>query len=178
MQKTKAVRPEYADRFRCIGPACEDSCCAGWQVDVDKVTYEKYQSVAPGPLRVLIDAKIAPVPEETDSGIPSVFARIELLPSLACPFHTADRLCQIQVELGEEYLSHTCATYPRRTLTIDNLADKTLAFSCPEACRLVLLNPACLTPPGPRPITSIGTIQRTIPPWCPTSGLFASLRLV
>ena len=148
MQKTKTVRPEYADGFRCIGPACEDSCCAGWQVAIDKATYEKYQSVSPGPLRVLIDAKIARVSEDKGSENPSGFARIELLPSLECPFHTADRLCQIQVELGEEYLSHTCATYPRRTLTIDNLIDKTLTFSCPEACRLVLLNPDLFDPVG------------------------------
>jgi lysine-N-methylase len=141
MQMTKAVRPEYADRFRCIGPTCEDSCCAGWQVDIDNATYEKYRAVSPGPLRVLMDANVLPVSESTASENPNAFARIKLLPSLECPFHTAERLCQIQAELGEEYLSHTCATYPRRTLTIDSLVDKTLTFSCPEACRLILLNP-------------------------------------
>ncbi len=62
-------------------------------------------------------------------------------PTEACPFHNEERLCQIQAELGEPFLSKTCAEYPRQTLWIDKFVDKTLAFSCPEACRLVLLNP-------------------------------------
>jgi lysine-N-methylase len=141
IQKTKAFRPEYGDKFRCIGPACEDSCCAGWQVDIDKATFTKYQSISAGPLGELIDANIARMPVGADGKTPSAFARINLLPSLECPFHNADGLCQIQVELGETYLSQTCATYPRRTVVIDKLADQTLSFSCPEVCRLVLLDP-------------------------------------
>ncbi len=56
--RTKVVRPEYAEEFRCIGPACEDSCCVGWHVSIDEATYRKYQSVPPGKLRELIDANI------------------------------------------------------------------------------------------------------------------------
>jgi lysine-N-methylase len=144
MRSTKIVRPEYADRFRCIGPTCEDSCCAGWAVTIDKATYQKYQSIPPGPLRVLMDTHIAHSPEDPGGKNPSAFAQVKLLPSRECPFHNAERLCQIQVELGEEYLSHTCATYPRRSYVIDKLIDKTLTTSCPEACRLVLLNPDLL----------------------------------
>jgi lysine-N-methylase len=153
MQKTNAVRPDYADSFRCIGSTCEDSCCAGWQVAIDEATYEKYQSVSPGPLRVLLDASVVRTSEDTGNKIPSAFARIKLLPSAECPFHNAERLCQIQVELGERFLSQTCATYPRRTFVIDKLADKTLTFSCPEACRLVLLNPDLFT-------SSTGAVHR------------------
>lgn len=153
MQKTNAVRPDYADSFRCIGSTCEDSCCAGWQVAIDEATYEKYQSVSPGPLRVLLDANVVRTSEDTGNKIPSAFARIKLLPSAECPFHNAERLCQIQVELGERFLSQTCATYPRRTFVIDKLADKTLTFSCPEACRLVLLNPDLFT-------SSTGAVHR------------------
>jgi len=145
MRNAKIVRPEYADRFRCIGPTCEDSCCAGWVVDIDKATYEKYQSISSGPLRVLMDTHVVPRSEDPGDGKdPAALARIKLLPSGECPFHNAERLCQIQVELGEEYLSHTCATYPRRSHVIDKLVDKTLTTSCPEACRLVLLNPDLL----------------------------------
>lgn len=28
--------PEYLDEFSCIGGACEDTCCAGWNITVDK----------------------------------------------------------------------------------------------------------------------------------------------
>ena len=148
MPKTKAVRPEYAESFRCIGPECEDSCCVGWQVDIDEKTFKRYQSISPSPLRALIDANIVRASEDTGDKIPSAFARVKLLPSGACPFHNADRLCQIQVDLGEKYLSETCSTYPRKTFVIDKLVDKTLTFSCPEACRHVLLNPNLLESGG------------------------------
>jgi lysine-N-methylase len=91
-----------------------------------------------------MDAHIVRTPEDRGGQNPSAFAQVKLLPSRECPFHNAERLCQIQVELGEEYLSHTCATYPRRSYVIDKLVDKTLTTSCPEASRLVLLNPDLL----------------------------------
>jgi lysine-N-methylase len=142
--RTRLVRPEYAEKFRCIGPSCEDSCCVGWNVDIDKSTFRKYHSISPGPLRVLIDESIVRNSDGSGGENPSKFAHIKMLPSTACPFHNGERLCQIQVELGEKYLSRTCATYPRQTHSVDNLADRTLALSCPEASRLVLLSPDLL----------------------------------
>lgn len=148
MRKTTLIRPTYAESFRCIGPACEDSCCAGWGVSIDQATYEKYQTIPAGPLRTLIDQNIVRAAEGTDGAIPGAFAQIQMPRSLACPFHNAERLCQIQVEHGESYLSHTCTTFPRTTYVIDELEEKTLTVSCPEAARLVLLNPRLLAPNG------------------------------
>ena len=144
MLKTLLIQPEYSEKFRCIGPACEDSCCVGWNVDIDKATYEKYQTIPAGPLRVLIDANIVRLQAGPDGKKPLGFARINMPPSMECPFHNAERLCQIQMEHGESYLSHICASYPRTTLAIDKLSEMTLTLSCPEACRLVLLNPDLL----------------------------------
>ena len=33
--------PEYYRQFQCIGGACEDTCCQGWTVDVDKTSYKR-----------------------------------------------------------------------------------------------------------------------------------------
>ena len=41
----KILVPDYISSFACIGSECEDTCCAGWQVPVDKVTYQKYRKV-------------------------------------------------------------------------------------------------------------------------------------
>ena len=30
--------PVYFEDFKCIGGKCEDSCCIGWNIDIDKVT--------------------------------------------------------------------------------------------------------------------------------------------
>src|SRR5277367_1574118 len=145
LRQSKLIRPEYSGAFRCIGPACEDSCCQGWAVPVDKPAYEKYQSLPAGPLRILLDANIALTPDDPN---PAHFARIGMLPSLVCPILTEDKLCRIHAELGEEFLCKTCATYPRIVSSIDNLEEKALSLSCPEAARLVLLDPELMTPKG------------------------------
>jgi lysine-N-methylase len=143
------IRPQYAEAFRCLGGACEDTCCTGWRVDIDRATYERYQTVPTGPLRILLDERLERLPEagpETTDSVPKgPFARIKMPPSLECPFLNAGRLCQIQVEHGAEYLSHICSTFPRNLFIIDSLEDKTLTLSCPEAARMVLLNPNFLT---------------------------------
>ena len=134
MRKSRLIRPNYIDKFKCIAGACEDSCCQGWSVPIDQKTWEKYQQIQPGPLRVLVDKYVV-----QQSGADSAqFASIQLLPSKSCPIHNADKLCQIQVELGESHLSQTCSTFPRRTFTIDNRKETTLTLSCPEAARIVL----------------------------------------
>ncbi|MBO6108695.1 MAG: flagellin lysine-N-methylase [Eubacterium sp.] len=39
------IYPYYYESFRCIADKCEDSCCAGWEIDIDDDSYEKYMSV-------------------------------------------------------------------------------------------------------------------------------------
>jgi lysine-N-methylase len=57
-----------------------------------------------------------------------------------CAF-LADGLCSIQERLGEDYVGHTCATYPRISNTFSNHRERSLDLSCPEAARLALLDP-------------------------------------
>jgi lysine-N-methylase len=137
--------PEYSRKFQCIGPACEDSCCQGWAVPIDRAAYEKYQTVPAGPLRTLLDTKILLTPTDRN---PAHYARVQMPDSQICPFLNAERLCQIQCEQGEEFLSVTCATYPRIVQTIDNLKGIALSLSCPEAARLVLLNSKLMAAKG------------------------------
>jgi lysine-N-methylase len=145
LRQSRLIRPEYSAHFRCIGPACEDSCCEGWTVPIEQEAYEKYQSVPAGPLRILLDQSIVRTP---DAPMATQYAKINMPPSFKCPILTEERLCRIHAELGEEFLCRTCATYPRVVTTIDNLEEKALSLSCPEAARLVLLDPDLMTPSG------------------------------
>ena len=36
--------PEYYTDFSCIADRCKDSCCAGWEIDIDEGSYDYYQS--------------------------------------------------------------------------------------------------------------------------------------
>lgn len=58
----------------------------------------------------------------------------------ACAFLNEDQLCSIQLELGPEYLSHTCRVYPRVINQVNQVVEKSTTMSCPEAARLALLN--------------------------------------
>jgi len=105
-------------------------------VNVDKTTYDAYQRVDDaelGPrLRELVTINIAGSSDDN-------YARINLS-GPACPFF-AEGLCSIQKKLGEEYLSIMCSMYPRVMNVVDDVLQRSLDLSCPEAARIVLLDP-------------------------------------
>ena len=131
------IRPRYATRFRCIGSDCEATCCAGWNVDIDRATYKKYKALPRGELRSLLNANLVAVSTSSDG----CRAKIKLTPTRECPFLSTEQLCRIQQEQGAGYLSDTCSTYPRAANKIDGEFECSLCLSCPEAARLVLLDP-------------------------------------
>ena len=134
---------DYARSFRCIGSACEDTCCRIWNVPIDQATYEKYGTLPAGPLRELIEASVLLSPPGaygSRASTSATFATIRMSESNQCPMLSADRLCRIQQECGEQFLSVTCATYPRIIQSIAGIEETALALSCPEAARLVLLD--------------------------------------
>ncbi len=133
----------FPETFRCIGSACEDICCQGWNIPIDRATYEKYQNLPASPLSTLISATIPAPPTQTseETGGAWNFAQIRIAPNSYCPLLNSERLCSIHAELGHDMLSYSCATYPRIVHEIGGMKDTALALSCPEAARLVLLSP-------------------------------------
>ncbi len=135
--------PRYFTRFRCIGAACEDHCCAGWGgIDVDPPTAEAYRQLRvdgdPRAVQLNLVGNIKPNPEAwPDEGWPA--ALIPLEPGKPCPFLNVERLCQIQETFGEELLSSTCDTFPRQATVLDGQMLLVGRMSCPEVARLALL---------------------------------------
>ena len=41
----RITEPDYFNDFKCIGGKCEDSCCIGWDIDIDEVTYNIYIAI-------------------------------------------------------------------------------------------------------------------------------------
>ena len=137
----KLLQPQYVSQFQCIGPACEDSCCIGWRVQIDKDTYKRYRECSDKELREKMDEKVT---RHRTNPSDINYAKIKLNPNGECPFIDADKLCAIQRKLGEEYLSVTCTTYPRTANTINGVTEKSLTMSCPEAARKALLTDALM----------------------------------
>lgn len=136
-QRTVLI-PRYMQQFACIGSACEDTCCAGWRVNIDQDTYKKYRSVKHPEMTELLDKKVT----RNRSNPSSVnYAKIKMNPNGDCPALDENKLCRIQASLGEDYLSNVCAAYPRMTNAVNGILERSATMSCPEITRLALLNP-------------------------------------
>lgn len=134
----ETARPTYAGAFRCIGPACEDHCCQGWDIPVDKSTYERYTLFPADRLGWAVSSFVS----VTSADVPnSLYAHIHMAASGDCPFLEADQLCGIQKAYGPELLSSSCSSYPRALNQVDGVLEGSLTLSCPEAARNVLLDP-------------------------------------
>lgn len=130
--------PQYVKDFACIGGACEDTCCAGWKVTVDKKSYQLYKKVKEPNLKELLAKNIS---RERANPSEWSYAKIKMDDENNCTFLTEDGWCRIHSELGEEALCHTCKVYPRMAKQFTDRAEMSLTPSCPEAARKMLLNP-------------------------------------
>lgn len=124
-------KPSYYDDFRCLAGACPDSCCQEWAVQVDEASAAFYRSL-PGALGDRLRQVL-----HTENG-----ETVMTIEDGRCPMWRSDGLCQIQAELGEEALCHTCRTFPRLTHEYEGFQELQLELSCPEAARLILTSPA------------------------------------
>lgn len=126
----KITVPDYYKDFKCIAGKCEDTCCAGWQVDVDDASYAYYKSIT-GPFgdrlhSVMVDGK---------NGNEGQFRIRE---DGRCPFLNDNNLCDLYAELGEDALCVTCDQYPRYTCEFGNYRETGIALSCKTAAELIL----------------------------------------
>ena len=118
--------PSYYKEFHCIAGACQDSCCIGWEIDIDEDTFSYYKNVE-GAFGERLRAHM--VTEDVNS-----FALQE---NGWCPFLNGEKLCEICIELGEEALSEVCTEFPRFTMEYEDVREKVLSLSCEEVGRLV-----------------------------------------
>lgn len=134
------IAPDYYARFQCIGGDCEDSCCcAGWRIDIDRPTWQRYQTCSSETLAPLLRDGVQ---LETSPDLKSEkrYATLKLRPDMSCTFLQVDKLCMIHKELGFEALCDTCAAYPRIVNKVGQQLEYGLVVSCPEAARIVLLH--------------------------------------
>jgi lysine-N-methylase len=129
-----AAMPGFMTRFQCIGSECSDTCCAGWQVDIDKATYKKMRNLPSSELATKARKFIHIVPEPNDKK----YARIQLDSDLFCPMLTEQMMCSVQQEAGVDHLSMVCRDYPRQYTALGENTQLLASLSCPEAARLCL----------------------------------------
>lgn len=118
--------PSYYKEFHCIADRCQDSCCIGWEIDIDDDTFAYYKSV-----KGTFGRRLS---EHMTGGEEHSF---HLTGNGWCPFLNDRKLCDICIELGEEALSEVCTEYPRFTMEYENVREKILSLSCEEVCRIL-----------------------------------------
>ena len=121
--------PEYFKDFKCIASKCEDTCCAGWGIVIDDVTYDRYKNVQ-GKFGERLRSEIVHEAGEN----------IFVLKGTNCPFLNKEKTCDIYINIGEENLWYTCQQYPRYTEEFGSLREIGISLSCPEAARIMLNN--------------------------------------
>ena len=97
------VEPDFFADFRCIAARCTDSCCIGWEIDVDAETLQKYEEL-PGDLGDELRRCIA----REDGTAHFVLGEDE-----RCPFLDETGLCRIITALGDGALCDICREHPR-----------------------------------------------------------------
>jgi len=143
--------PDFYNDFKCIADKCTDTCCVGWEIDVDERSLAKYNKMA----KFCREQGCAG--QQRAEFIQKLLANIEdghfkLLPGDRCPFLKADGLCEMICHLGcngtdkdengENVLCDICREHPRFVEVYGDVMEKGLGLCCEEAARL-LLTPGC-----------------------------------
>ncbi|WP_368262399.1 flagellin lysine-N-methylase, partial [Clostridium disporicum] len=137
-KKVKSIYPEYYNEFKCIGGSCEDSCCIGWDIDIDKVTFRKYYKVQDLEMKRMFQKNVHNNEESFSDDVD--YGKVKLKDDKRCPFLDCNNYCVIHSKLGEDYLSNVCTCFPRITNLVDGCYERSLDVACPEAARILLLN--------------------------------------
>ena len=130
----KYHKPSFFDQFKCIGSACTDTCCAGWEIEVDETTAQGYlaeKSAFGDRLR-----------REIGSEPGEYFFKLK---NNRCPFLNKENLCDIFINLGEDRLCDICREHPRFYNWFGDYTEVGLGLCCEEAERLLFSDSKPLT---------------------------------
>lgn len=124
MQK---VYPDYYKEFRCIAGECKNSCCIGWEIDIDEGSLARFQKTE-GAFGERLRANIS------YDGAPHFI----LGENERCPFLNEDNLCDMILELGEDCLCGICREHPRFYNELPGRIEAGIGMCCEEAARIIL----------------------------------------
>jgi len=125
----KLYAPKYYKKFKCIADKCENSCCIGWEIDVDDCALKKYKNLQNGYGADIINSI-------SMDGTP----HFKLAAGDRCPHLDGQGLCKIISNVGEDYLCDICREHPR-FYNYTSVAEVGIGMSCREGARMILSSP-------------------------------------
>ncbi len=121
------IFPSFYDNFKCKASACTDTCCTGWEIDVDDTTYDKYKAIN-SQFGEYILSNIA---------IDGDIKTINLTNDEKCRFLDCNGLCKIYENLGESFLCDICYEHPRFYYDYEDVTEIGLGLCCEQVCELL-----------------------------------------
>lgn len=131
----KVIAPRFFSAFHCIADRCSDSCCIGWEIDVDPESEAFYRAQS-GEIGNRLRAAL-------EAGADNVYFRLGT--GERCPFLNGQNLCDLYIALGPEHLCAICREHPRFYSWWGSFVEAGLGLCCEEACRLLLADERPLT---------------------------------
>jgi len=128
--------PGFFIGFQCMADACENDCCRGWRIDIDKNTFNKYKQCQNTDIGGELRNKVLRVYNTENE---NQYGKIEMDDAGDCPFLNDPGLCRIQLNFNADMLSNTCQRYPRVINSVDGVLEITAQLSCPTVARAALL---------------------------------------
>ena len=127
MNNERIIFPSYYKSFKCKAGLCSESCCLGWEIDIDGETLERYKSLQ-GELGEKIRKNTA------TRGDVSHF----VMKNRRCPLLNEENLCEIILSLGEGALCEICREHPRYYNTLSGVTLGGVGMSCEAAAELIV----------------------------------------
>lgn len=140
----EVLAPKYLQAFQCLGSECPETCCQGWRVPVDRVTYEGWQRVSVDSLRRTLHETVRRL-EPAEGPSDEMVAEMVRRPTGECAALTPDKLCSIHARFGEDAISERCRSYPRMLLQAGTQTSMYASLGCHETARLVLTDSDAMT---------------------------------
>ncbi len=124
------VKPYFYDNFVCKADKCGDTCCAGWEIDIDNDTLQKYNNVK-GDFSEVLRSGIS---------LNDSLYSFRLKENERCWFLAENGLCDIYSNLGKDFLCDICREHPRFYNYYDNSIEKGLGLCCERVCEMLFEN--------------------------------------
>lgn len=117
------------NNFECIADKCPSTCCSGWKITVDDISYSNFENISDTLLRDDIISNIVNIDGEY---------RFINRTDGRCAMLDNDGLCRIQKNLDEKLLCNTCRKFPRLISKHDGFIWLSMAASCPVVADYII----------------------------------------
>ena len=116
----------YYPKFTCIAGDCKHTCCAGWEIQIDQNSLDRY---------IKEQSDFGKVLKEGINYKKSQFKRDK---NKRCALLNDKGLCELITNLGEASLCQVCKDHPRFRSFFSDRTEVGLGFCCEQATRIIL----------------------------------------